>query len=317
MMKIKGLVGLGLASLLMGASVLPASATIQDGHEMNNSEVVQGVQAVQKHEYFAYFDKLLEKYKNEIDFEEKVYTANSYHDLFTIIQDVEETLPDKFEIQSKYMTVKQLREEYDKAMALFVADSIMNHHTLVSYKRVPDNKKLVFDQMSNEKGYSARHISAALDEFTDFLANELKVDEKMENHLEQSILNVYDFIFDNYAYKARGIAYMQVGNLSSGEMACNGFSRLAYEVLNKMGIATEIRGGYSHFWNVITLDDQQQITFDVTTDILLKEKGKTLGNDTSTHIKNTAPVGIYSAEYREWQYKEVANYDFVVNKLSK
>lgn len=61
---------------------------------------------------------------------------------------------------------------------------------------------------------------------------------------------------------------------------------------------------------MITLDDQQQITFDVTTDILLKEKGKTLGNDTATHIANTAPVGIYSAEYREWQYDEVASYDF-------
>lgn len=275
--------------------------------EMREKYVLQD--KVKKHAYLTYFDELLEKYKEKLPKEEKVYTVETRQDMLEVVKDVEVTFPEQFEIRSKYFSPKDLKVEYEKTLEFYLAESIKNHQTLLNYKKNVRGNKVVFINQTN--GYTAKQIVAALDEYSDYLARQFK-----DENVEQSILNLYDFIYENFKYKANSIPTMLVGNLSNGEMACNGFSRLAYEVLNKMGFKTEIRGGFSHFWNVTKLDNGKQITFDVTTDILLKQKYKTLGNDSKDHINNTASVNIYNAEYRDWQYKEVGAYEFDLLKES-
>ena len=77
----------------------------------------------------------------------------------------------------------------------------------------------------------------------------------------------------------------------------------------QLGLKNELRQGISHFWNVIYLG-KEEITFDVTTDILLNKKYLTLGNSSIQHIKNTESVGFYSADFYHYVYKIVNEYKF-------
>ena len=103
--------------------------------------------------------------------------------------------------------------------------------------------------------------------------------------------------------------FMMVGNLGNGELACNGFSYLVDKMLEEAGIKSYIRAGYSHYWNVLTLSDGRELTFDVTSDIVLKEYKATLGLSTKEHINKVSSIGFYSAEYYSSKYHDVLSHE--------
>ena len=102
---------------------------------------------------------------------------------------------------------------------------------------------------------------------------------------------------------------MQVGNLGEGALACNGLSYLADKMFEEAGIASYIRAGQSHYWNVLTLSDGREVTFDVTSDIVLNEYKATLGLSTKEHVEKVAEIGFYSAEYYASKYHDVQTHN--------
>lgn len=258
-----------------------------------------------KIEYFKYLLEIekLNKKENKI----LEYDIGSTQDMQKVIQDINKELPDRVEIKSSFFKGKDLKSLYYRTEGYYDVSSVENLHNLANYKEMVSGNKLIVTDIS-KKGYSASEIKSAYDKFVKVVADNLK-----GNTEEESLLNIYNYVFDRYKYNAKGIEFMNVGNLGEGEMACNGFSRLMNDLLNEVGIESNIRQGESHYWNTIKLNGVET-TVDLTTDIVKNQKYLTLGNSTKEHISNTADIGFYSAVYKNYKYKEVEHLDISIIK---
>lgn len=245
----------------------------------------------------SYFNVLLDKEELREQLVLK-YEVNELKDFEKIFSDLEELLPDKIEVTSEKLTVKEIKQLYYQFGDNSDIKKVQNYKTLSIYKVSNNNKTFVLIDNTN-KNKSAYEIYSTYYKFVKIVAADLKGETEKE-----SLENVYNYIFDNFKYNASSVSEMLVGNLGAGEMACNGFSRLVNDLLNEIGIKSEIREGYSHFWNTINIDGIET-TVDVTTDIVKKKRYLTFGNDTKTHIQNAQSIGFYDAQFDTSKYKPV------------
>lgn len=257
------------------------------------------------------FEKAKHYLKNTQDDTVSSFTIENKEDMKNALTIVYETYPKKVEFNSKKLKHNDLKDLYREVKETFSnPNETPLYHSFLSYKESKSGTKFILtDNTSNE--YSAQTIKPVFDRFTSTLAEELKGETK-----EQSIVNLSSFIYENYKYNARGTQFMTVANFMNKEMACQGFSFFAQETLRKMGIDSKIRLGESHYWLVAEIDGKE-ITFDVTTDIVLKQKFATLGLSTQEHINKTASVGFYSAKYETNKYHEVNSYLFGHTDVTK
>jgi len=245
----------------------------------------------------SYFNALLE---NEQQREQMIlkYEVNSLLDFEKIFSDLEELLPDRIEITSSTLSIKEIKKLYYEFGDSSDVKTFKNYKTLSSYKISNDNKTFILSDATHERN-SAYEILSGYTKFIKVVAADLKAKTDVE-----SLKNVYNYVFDNFEYNANGVSEMLVGNLGTGEMACNGFSRLVNDLLIEMGMKSEIREGYSHFWNTVVIDGKET-TVDVTTDIIKKKRYLTFGNDTKMHIENATSIGFYDAQYDTGKYNAV------------
>lgn len=211
-------------------------------------------------------------------------------------------LPTTTTLFSKRYTPKDLKTMWYDIESSILADELPELNGLAYYKPKQIGKTLRFTDETH-KQYSALQVREGVDAFVKELAPTLKRKTDIE-----TIRAISDYMYTNFKYDASSIQRMRVGNLGESALACNGLSYLADKLLESSGFKSEIRGGESHFWNIITLKDSQKVTFDVTSDIMLKTKYATLGLSSSDHISKVAVINIYTAKYDETKYSTVQGY---------
>ena len=214
-------------------------------------------------------------------------------------------LPTSVTLVSNKYTPKELRDMWYKAEESVLADDIPEVYGLAYYRSKQIGKTLRLRDETH-KQYRAIQVKLGVEGFVKELAPTLKRKTDIE-----TIRAISDYLYSNFRYDASNIPNMRVGNLGASALACNGLSYLADKLLEANGLTSEIRGGESHYWNIVTLKDGQQITFDVTSDIVLKEKFLTLGLSTKDHIDTVARINFYSAKYDETKYKPVTEYKLI------
>jgi len=217
------------------------------------------------------------------------HIVNSLEDLEFALKQIDRELPTQAIIKPGLLTIPELKKMFRN----YIPDVSYceNWHSLATYSL--EGGKTLFilkDTSDRDNVFNARQYRQALSIFANNLAMQIKGQTEKE-----SVVNLYDWIYRNFSYNAEGSTYMKVSNLAMSTMACNGFSRLVAEVLRNLDIKVKIKGGESHFWNLINIDDSTT-TFDITTDIILNKPYYTLGSNTELHKLRTLEVGFYNAE---------------------
>lgn len=220
-------------------------------------------------------------------------------DMAVFVEDLYTSLPTSATLTSTKYSGKELQQMFYEAEEGILADEFPNVHGLANYKSRALGKSLTLTDSSHNE-FKAAQIEKGLDAYVKALAPSLKKSSEIE-----TIQATYDYIFDNFKYDASAINAMRVGNIGNKKLACNGFSYLADKLLEENGIKSEIRGGESHFWNIVTLENGEKATFDVTSDILLKKRYLTLGLDSKSHIEKVSAIGFYDAKFDTAKYEIV------------
>lgn len=257
-----------------------------------------------------YFDYLLET-SSETKQLKIAFQINSEMDMYNAVQRIEDELPAKIIFNSTKYSQLDIKKIYREIVKSFTDCSILiNFNTLANYKEQMIFKRFLLVDNAH-KSKSARAVMDALDGFTNVFAESIK-----DTDFEQVILNLYHYIFTNIKYNASSFQEMIIGNLGSGKLACNGISRLVFETLNKLGIQTEIRKGLSHYWNIISFENKE-ITFDVTSDLLLNKKFLTLGNSSRQHLQNTSMINLYNVAFESSAYNVIKEYEFKISSENR
>lgn len=238
----------------------------------------------------------------------KSFTVNSFEDLVSAMREIDRELYSYAFLKSDIMTTKELKDFYSKHQLNITG--LININTLANYSVESGNLLFIFkDATDRSQLFSAKQYREALNIFVDKLAEQVKGETD-----EETVLNLYDWIYQNYYYEASSASSMRVSNLAKGKMACNGFSRLVAEVLHKSGIPVRIVKGNSHYWNLVTIDDVTT-TIDITTDIVLRKKYYTLGKSTLEHREKTGLVGFYDASFNGSNLTQAKDFNFAVNSV--
>ncbi|MEX3625435.1 transglutaminase domain-containing protein [Viridibacillus arvi] len=179
-----------------------------------------------------------------------------------------------------------------------------NYKLLAIYYMEKVGHHYIYTDNSHAK-FSAKQIETYINTFADRFAysiNDLSASEKFNT--------IYNYVYQNFKYNATGYQYMLVGNAYKYEMACNGFSRLMYEMLNAAGIKTRIVQGEDHFYNLVSLQnvfekkeettvknkEQEWFVVDVTTDIVLKTPHGATGKTTNDYLAYVQKTKFYTAK---------------------
>lgn len=227
----------------------------------------------------------------------EVVSVKNVNDLEKLLNKVYVELPEKVELKTT-MKQKEIKDlVYEWEMKTHPKD-ILNKSTLANYSVEKKGAKIfLFDNSNDEK--SAKEIEEDLKKFAQEWANK-------NSHLsdEMKLKSTYDFIYENYSYSANGYKEMLVGNMWNDTLACNGFSRLTYEMLNALGLETQIILGESHLWNSVKINGET-ILFDVTSDIFLSKKYLTLGVSSGEHKKLLQPINLWNGEFDNSKYYNI------------
>ena len=238
----------------------------------------------------------------------KSFTVNSLQDLVSAMREIDRELYSYAFFKSDVMTTKELKDFYKKYQSNI--PGLINMNTLANYSVEGGNLLFVFkDNTDRSQLFSAKQYREAFNIFVDKLMEEVKGETD-----EETILNLYNWIYENYSYEASSGSSMRVSNLAKGKMACNGFSRLVAEVLHKLDIPVRIVRGNYHFWNLATIDGTTT-TIDITTDIVLRKKYYTLGKSTLEHREKTGSVGFYDASFNGNNLTQAKDFNFAVSRL--
>lgn len=271
---------------------------IQDEKVTKESDVKDTQYELKPNAFNLYLDAEANTVKNK----KRLIWINSDEDMDDFVNELYKELPYEVIVKSKRFDRLQLKKMYEESKNQLSEDITPEMHGLATYKVLNNSNSIRVIDISN-KNYNAATIKKAYEAYTTDLAKYLKDEDEL-----RSILNVYNYIFNNFKYNANGFQYMTVGNIGNGELACNGISYLTDTLLEKVGIKSKIRGGYSHYWNVATLSNGQEITVDITSDIVLEDYLETFGSSTQEHIKKTSTIAYFSAEYSTGKYHEVSGY---------
>lgn len=221
-------------------------------------------------------------------------TVSSKEDLKNNLNKLFTELPQKLFVSG--LTVQEVKDVIYETEQTFHPKDNINVMTLANYTVSKSGNRVVITDNANGK-YSAKSIETGLKEFSSEFAKEIS---DLEEH--EKINVIYNYVFDNFKYNANGIKYMLVGNAYTGEIACNGYSRLFYELALAADLKVEIVRGEDHFWNRVSLSNGELMNVDITTDHYLKKRYYTLGDDTNTHVLKTSQTKIYSAKFNQAQY---------------
>lgn len=232
----------------------------------------------------------------------------SKDDMLNFIETLYTELPSTATIVSKNFTPKDLKTLWYDVESGILANDLPELNGLAYYKPKQIGKTIRFTDETH-KQYSALQVREGVELFVKELAPSLKRKTDIE-----TIMAISDYIYTNFKYDSSSIQRMRVGNMGNSSLACNGISYLAEKLLEASGFNSEIRVGESHFWNIITLKDGQKVTFDSTSDIVLKKKFLTLGLSTKDHINAIGGIGFYSAKFDESKYKPVSGFDLGLHK---
>lgn len=246
--------------------------------------------------------------KNKQKDENLKVEINTDYDMVQFVQKLYKDLPTKVEITSKMFSAEELYYSYDKATNLF-NDGTPVKGGVTNYYAHEVGKTLLIEDRTNiqykNQNFNVKTIKLAADEMSKDLAEHIKGSTEKE-----SILNYYDYIYNNFKYNAQGRSKMLVGNFANGEMACNGFSYMTKLVFDNLEMPTQTRMGYSHYWNIITLSTGEKVTFDITTDIVLDKYKATLGKNTQEHIDISKEINFFNADFPSGKYEYVKDVSF-------
>lgn len=236
-------------------------------------------------------------------------TVSSKQELQEKLNDIYKELPQKVYISG--LNIDDIREVMSNIENKIIPNDSFNNKTLANYRISKSGNKVLISDNSNKK-YSAKSIEQGIEEFSNDFAKEIS---DLDEHSKINI--IYNYIFDNFKYNANGFQFMLVGNSYTGEFACNGYSRLFYELSTAAGLDVEIVQGEEHFWNRVTLSNGEVMNVDVTTDDYLNKRYYTLGDNTDTHILKTSETKIYSAKFSQDNYSVLNNLSSPTEKIIK
>lgn len=247
-------------------------------------------QLIKKHFYTFIYRLEMKKPVETVE----IVSIKDANDLEKLLNKIYVDLPKKIELKTtmKYKEVRDLTYEWEMKTH---PKEILNKSTLANYTVEKKGAKIFLIDNSNDEK-SAKQIEKDLKKFAQEWANE-------NSHLsdEMKLKSVYDFIYENYTYSAKGYKEMLVGNMWNDTLACNGFSRLAYEMLNALGLETQVILGESHLWNSVKINEEI-ILFDVTSDIFLSKKYLTLGVSSGEHKQLLQSINLWSGDFDSSKY---------------
>lgn len=313
--------GFAVALLASFLSTGPVNALASDFGSLSGGGTLSEpgqieTELVQKEEAMKMFSDF-QLYLEQGNQERKVmeFNVENDHEMYLALGEIYKEAPSQVVIKSTNLSPLKLKESYRNSRDSYKDPNKTPYiHGILNYKDKISNKTFILEDVSTPYEQESRELQNLLKGFeitTDFLAEELKSED-----FEESVLNLSNFIYENFKYNSRGLNFMTISNMPNQEMACQGISLLSKTVLEKMGYNAEIRLGDSHYW-VTVEKNGNPITFDPTTDIVLKEKHKTLGLSTKEHIEATSAVGFYSAEFQHNKYNDVPSYKFKTTEATK
>ena len=223
--------------------------------------------------------------------------VNSKSDLYKAAEKAYTELPKRIQLNTD-MDMKVLRDLlYGWKEKTYPKDNI-NNMTLANYQIERRGVNIYLSDNSHGK-YNAIDINRGVQEFAQEFASRSTAETD-----EEKLLEAYEYVYDNYRYSATGVHSMLIGNMGKDTLACNGFSRLMYELTKAMGLKGEIVRGYEHLWNRVIVDGET-VNVDLSTDIYLNEKYLTLGMSTKEHLEVGTRVDIYNTTFDQSIYYSV------------
>ena len=229
-------------------------------------------------------------------------TVKNYEEYKRAMYQLYTDLPQTMKIKST-LSKNRMTEFSDKFEDELIANDLPNYNLLAYYKMKKVGNIYTFTDNSHKK-FSAKQIETYINTFATRFADsisELSPNEKLNT--------IYNYVYSNFKYNANGYQYMMVGNAYTYEMACNGFSRLMYEMLNAAGIETRIIEGEDHYYNLVAshnvfeegdsefdFQDDDWFILDVTTDILLNTYHGATGKTTNDYLAYVQKTNIYMAK---------------------
>lgn len=219
-----------------------------------------------------------------------VWNINTKDDYFRLLDKIFTELPSKVSIISS-LSKEDADSWYSEYQLMTIPSRMNNVQTLASYsitkKRL--GKLIVLTDKSNKK-YSAKQIEDGVKAYAKEFATQIE-----GLNTEQKINVIYDFIYSQYQYKASSYSEMLVGNAYTKQLACNGFSRLFYELAVASGVNAKLIEADDHFYNHVETSSGQWVILDVTTDIILKTKHGATGLSKEDYLSYVSKVGFYWA----------------------
>lgn len=225
---------------------------------------------------------------------------SSISNFISVVEEAYETLPDRINLSTN-LSYEVLDEEFSTWYSNTHPLESINLHTLANYSLKKTGNSIYLEDTTH-KSYSALDISVGLKDFSSIFSSTLTDLSDVEK-----FNIIYDFVYDNFTYNARGYSFMKVGNMGTGSFACNGYSRLVYDLLNASGIETSIILGEDHIWNRVFIEDFGEFDVDITSDAYLKDKYVTLGTSSSRHSDILNRISFYGSKFNQSKYTHVSD----------
>ncbi|PLS19198.1 hypothetical protein CVD28_01965 [Bacillus sp. M6-12] len=289
-MKKGRLVGMALSVGLLTGLFQPLSANAINNDLTNNTQY--DVKDVQKEIYVAPYSKMesyMKTVKKQAD--NRVVKGVSNQATFNKMVDMmHKELPTQITFESS-VPEKTLKLWYDEYQLIGTPSQQTNLHTLASYSLKKGIKNTyVLKDNSNDK-YSAKQIEKGIQLFAnDFALGIKNLPQDVKIHM------VYNYIYEQFQYGASSYKKMMIGNAYNGKLACNGFSRLFYELAHASGIPVKMIESDDHFYNQVQTSTGKWVIIDTTTDILLKQKHGATGLAKEEYLNYVSKVGFYWAK---------------------
>lgn len=237
--------------------------------------------------------RILEKYIQEsstIKETKSIDNVNTKKEFFELMDKVYTELPSKVTLKST-ITKEEVNKWSSEYEEIRTPSEINNLHTLASYKvKKQFGKVITITDESNPK-YRAKQIEKGTKKFAQEFASKLN-----DLNYGQKIMVIYEFIYTQYKYDATSYSNMLIGNAYNKKLACNGFSRLFYELAISSGVDAKLIESDDHFYNHVKMANGEWIVMDLTTDILLKRKYGAIGLSQEDYLSYVSNVGFYWAK---------------------
>ena len=287
-----------LSSIVLGALlVVPTVAHAQGEAPTTSNQPTYAVASakapqIAKVPSLERFEQIYKEHKAEEKVELTINIA-TYEDYKKAMIQVYTELPHKAVLKSK-LKRSELKDFESKFHYEILVGNLPNYLLLANYSEQGVGSTLLYNDKTHAQ-YSAKTIEAVTKQFAKEFAQGVEGLKPIDKFAV-----IYDFVYQHYSYSATNYREMLVGNAPTGVMACNGFSRLMYELLNASGIETQLMHSDDHFYNQVKVADvfgkgEGYFTLDVTTDILLKTKHGATGLATKDYLNYVSKVRFYWA----------------------